>query len=127
MKLNEKMEKIKTEIDSDKDFERFKGEVAKHYDDSTGDMYENALMASYQVLIQYKTPMCQDHKEPLKFCHKCEEVVAREIFKRIWDLEFDGLDKKLTPEMEEVLKSFWTTMQNLRRDYMSDEIWNGGK
>jgi len=71
--------------------------------------------------------MCKDHNEPLKFCHKCEEVVAKEIFKRIWDLEFDGLDKQLTPEMEKILAKFWETMQNLRREYISDDYWNGGK
>lgn len=121
------MEKLKSSNKNTEDYEDFKKLIEKEYADKTGDIYENCIEAAYKVFIEYKTTKCKDHNEPLKFCHKCEEIVAKEIFKRIWDLEFDGLDRKLTPEMEEVLKSFWSTMKDLRREYISDEIWNGGK
>ena len=77
VKLNEKMEKLKQERDSDESFQMFKDEVAKHYNDETGDIYENTLSAAYQVLISYKQPVCKDHIKPAKFCEECEELLAK--------------------------------------------------
>jgi len=125
--LKEKMDKLKQERDSEESFQMFKDEVAKHYKEETGDIHENTLIAAYQVLISYKQPACKDHTKPAKFCEDCEELLAKQIFMRIWDLEFDGLDKQLTPEMEKILAKFWETMLNLRREYISDDYWNGGK
>lgn len=127
MKLNEKMAKIKADAESDEDYQKFKEVFEKEYKNETGDIYFNCVDAAYRILISYKQPICKDHTKPAKFCEDCEALLAKEIFRRIWDLEFDGLDKQLSPEMQKILTKFWNTMQNLRRDYIDDEYWNGDK
>lgn len=54
-----------------------------------------------------------------------KKQLAKEIFNKIYDLDFEGLDSEVTNRtVQHAVVEFWEAVREIRRKYVSDEEWN---